>query len=87
MWKSQKASDNKGRTLFAFPGTLPLLYYTTVFVLLSTAWGAGIGPVYVSCGPKQQSSLYLLWAQNQVQHDREMSETLKCKGWSDLKTT
>lgn len=38
-------------------------------------------------GCRYQSTFFLLWAQNQVQHDREMSEALKCKGWSDLRTT
>lgn len=37
--------------------------------------------------PGMQATVCLLWAQNQVQHDREMSQALKCKGWSDLRTT
>lgn len=40
MWKTQQASDNKGRPLFTFSGTVPLLYFTTTFALLSAALGA-----------------------------------------------
>lgn len=47
-----RLQTTKEEPFFAFLGTLPLLYYTTAFVLLSTAWGAGNGPVYISHGPK-----------------------------------
>lgn len=54
MWKSQQASDNKGRLLFTFPGTVPLLDYTLAFALLSTALGESntMSPV----GPKSGST-------------------------------
>lgn len=48
-----RLQTTKGDPLFlAFLGTVPLLYYTLVFALLSAAWGAGNSPVCVSCGPK-----------------------------------
>lgn len=50
MWKSQQASDNKGRPLFTFPGTVPLLYYTNG--LCSAVYPLGCRQQYVSCGSK-----------------------------------